>query len=140
MPGIRLRELTKSYVKDSFAVDRISLDIVNGEFMVLVGPSGCGKSTLMRMIAGIEEVTSGTIHLGEREVTHVDPRRRDLAMVFQNYALYPHMTVRDNIAFGLRLHGLRKADVGRRVEEVAATLGLQDLLRRKPSQLSGGQR
>jgi multiple sugar transport system ATP-binding protein len=140
VPGIRLDDLTKSYAQGSVAVDHLSLDIADGEFMVLVGPSGCGKSTLMRMIAGIEEVTSGTIHLGDRDVTHVDPKRRDLAMVFQNYALYPHMTVRDNIAFGLKLRGTPKRDIGARVGEVAAILGLQDLLKRKPSQLSGGQR
>jgi multiple sugar transport system ATP-binding protein len=140
VPGIRLHELTKNYAQGAVAVDRLSLEIADGEFMVLVGPSGCGKSTLMRMIAGIEEATSGTIHLGERDVTHVDPKRRDLAMVFQNYALYPHMTVRDNIAFGLKLRRMPKGDIGRRVDEVAAVLGLDDLLKRKPSQLSGGQR
>jgi multiple sugar transport system ATP-binding protein len=140
VPGIHLHELTKSYAQGAVAVDRLSLDIADGEFMVLVGPSGCGKSTLMRMIAGIEEVTSGTIHLGDRDVTHLDPRRRDLAMVFQNYALYPHMTVRENIAFGLKLRGTPKRDIGARVDEVAGILGLEELLKRKPSQLSGGQR
>src|SRR5205807_355176 len=112
----------------------------DGEFMVLVGPSGCGKSTLMRMLAGIEEVTAGRILIGERDVTRLDPRKRDVAMVFQNYALYPHLSVRQNLGFGLKLRRAAKRDIAGRVEEVARTLGLEEMLDRRPSELSGGQR
>src|SRR3954466_14181514 len=103
MPAIRLEGLTKTYKHGPRAVDDVSLEIHDGEFMVLVGPSGCGKSTLLRLIAGIEEPTEGSVHIGERDVTRLEPRKRDIAMVFQNYALYPHLTVRGNLGFGLRL-------------------------------------
>ena len=112
----------------------------DGEFMVLVGPSGCGKSTLLQMLAGIVEVTAGTIHIGDQDVTRLDPRKRDIAMVFQSYALYPHLSVRGNLGFGLKLRGTSKADIARRVEDVARILGLEEVLDRKPGELSGGQR
>jgi multiple sugar transport system ATP-binding protein len=138
--GIRLENVTKIYPNEVTAVDDVSLDIADGEFMVLVGPSGCGKSTLLRLIAGLETVTAGRVLLGDKDVTDVRPQERDLAMVFQNYALYPHMTVADNLSFGLRLRKLPKSERHRRVLEVARKLGLDDLLARKPSELSGGQR
>ena len=122
------------------AVDAVSLDIADGEFVVLVGPSGCGKSTLLRLIAGLEEVSSGTIRLGGQDVTNVLERDRDIAMVFQNYALYPHMTVRRNLGFALRMHRVPAAERERRVEEAARILGLEELMERKPAALSGGQR
>jgi multiple sugar transport system ATP-binding protein len=138
--GIRLREVTKVYANDVTAVDNVSLEIADGEFLVLVGPSGCGKSTLLRLIAGLETVTEGRVFIGDADVTDVRPQDRDLAMVFQNYALYPHMTVAANLAFGLRLRKLPKEERSRRVAEVADKLGLAELLERKPSELSGGQR
>jgi multiple sugar transport system ATP-binding protein len=140
MSGIKLDTVTKVYPNGVKAVDAVDLDIHEGEFVVLVGPSGCGKSTLLRMIAGLEDVTDGTISIGEIDVTDKPPQQRDIAMVFQNYALYPHMTVRDNLAYGLRLRKLPKAEWRRRVDETAKTLGLDELLDRKPSALSGGQR
>ena len=130
----------RSYPGGVQAVDGVSLEIADGEFMVLVGPSGCGKSTLLRMIAGLEEVTDGTITIGDADVTDMQPRQRDIAMVFQNYALYPHMSVRDNLGFGLKLRKVAKAVREQRVNEVATTLGLETLLDRKPGALSGGQR
>jgi multiple sugar transport system ATP-binding protein len=138
--GITLDEVTKIYPNGVKAVDALSLEIAEGEFCVLVGPSGCGKSTLLRMIAGLEDVTIGDVWIGGIDVTEKPPQERDIAMVFQNYALYPHMTVRENLAFGLRLKKLPKADWRARVDEVAKTLGLDELLDRKPSALSGGQR
>jgi multiple sugar transport system ATP-binding protein len=132
--------VTKVYSNEVTAVDDVSLDILDGEFMVLVGPSGCGKSTLLRLIAGLEVVTAGRVLIGDDDVTDVRPQDRDLAMVFQNYALYPHMTVAANLAFGLRLRRVSKSERAQRVHEVARTLGLDDLLERKPGQLSGGQR
>jgi multiple sugar transport system ATP-binding protein len=138
--GIRLERVTKMFGADVTAVDDVSLDIADGEFMVLVGPSGCGKSTLLRLIAGLEVVTAGRVLIGEADVTDVRPQDRDLAMVFQNYALYPHMTVAGNLGFGLRLRHIAKAERERRVSEVATKLGLEELLDRKPSELSGGQR
>ena len=138
--GIRLEGVTKVYPNEVKAVDDVSLEIAPGEFMVLVGPSGCGKSTLLRVIAGLEAVTEGLVLIGDEDVTNVRPQERDLAMVFQNYALYPHMTVGANLAFGLKLHKVAKAERDRRVREVAAKLGLDELLGRKPSELSGGQR
>ncbi|HEX7524824.1 MAG TPA: sn-glycerol-3-phosphate ABC transporter ATP-binding protein UgpC [Gaiellaceae bacterium] len=138
--GIRLENVTKVYLGDTKAVDDVSFEIADGEFMVLVGPSGCGKSTLLRVIAGLETVTAGRVLIGEDDVTDVRPQNRDLAMVFQNYALYPHMTVAGNLAFGLRLRHIDKADRERRVRDVARTLGLDELLERKPGELSGGQR
>src|SRR5919197_966816 len=140
MGAIRLTELTKEYRHGPRAVDDVTLEIGDGEFMVLVGPSGCGKSTLLRLIAGIEEATAGTVHIGERDVTRLEPRKRDIAMVFQNYALYPHLSVRGNLGFGLRLRRVEKAACERRVAEVADVLGLTELLDRRPGALSGGQR
>ncbi|HKZ92291.1 MAG TPA: sn-glycerol-3-phosphate ABC transporter ATP-binding protein UgpC [Candidatus Limnocylindrales bacterium] len=122
------------------AVNDLSLEINDGEFMVLVGPSGCGKTTSLRMIAGLEEITQGTLLIGDKVVNHVAPKDRDIAMVFQSYALYPHMTVRDNMAFGLKLRKTPKAEIERRVNEAAAMLSCQNLLDRKPRELSGGQR
>jgi multiple sugar transport system ATP-binding protein len=138
--AIELEHLTKAFAGGVVAVDDVSLTIADGEFMVLVGPSGCGKSTLLRMIAGLEEITEGTISIGESDVTELAPGDRDIAMVFQNYALYPHMSVRENLGFGLSVRRTRKPEITRRVQEVAALLGLQDLLERKPAHLSGGQR
>jgi multiple sugar transport system ATP-binding protein len=138
--GITLDSVTKIYPNGVKAVDAVDLDIDEGEFVVLVGPSGCGKSTLLRMIAGLEAVSDGAIAIGGEDVTERPPQKRDIAMVFQNYALYPHMTVRENLAYGLRLRKLPKEEWKRRVEQTAATLGLEDLLDRKPSALSGGQR
>jgi multiple sugar transport system ATP-binding protein len=140
MGAIRLTELTKEYRHGPRAVDDVTLEIGDGEFMVLVGPSGCGKSTLLRLIAGIEEPTAGSVHIGERDVTRLQPRKRDIAMVFQNYALYPHLTVRGNLGFGLRLRRVEKDARERRVDEVAEVLGLGELLDRRPGALSGGQR
>ena len=140
MTGIKLDEVTKIYKNGVRAVDAVDLEIGEGEFVVLVGPSGCGKSTLLRMIAGLEDVTDGEISIGDVDVTDMPPQKRDIAMVFQNYALYPHMTVRDNLAYGLKLRKLPKAEWKQRVEQTAKKLGLEDLLDRKPSALSGGQR
>jgi multiple sugar transport system ATP-binding protein len=140
MPPIRIEGLTKTYKDGPRAVDHVDLEIRDGEFMVLVGPSGCGKSTLLQMLAGIIEVTEGTIHIGDQDVTRLDPRKRDIAMVFQSYALYPHLSVRGNLGFGLKLRGTSKAEIARRVEDVARILGLEELLDRKPGELSGGQR
>jgi multiple sugar transport system ATP-binding protein len=137
---IQLEHLTKVYSGDVTAVDDVSLNIGDGEFMVLVGPSGCGKSTLLRMIAGLEEVTEGQISIDGKDVTELAPRRRDIAMVFQSYALYPHMSVRKNIGYGLKVRRTPKDEARRRVDEVATLLGLEELLERKPAQLSGGQR
>jgi multiple sugar transport system ATP-binding protein len=139
MAGITLDRVTKAFgaVK---AVDGVSLEVGDGEFLVLVGPSGCGKSTLLRLLAGLEDVTDGTIAIGDRDVTELAPRSRDIAMVFQSYALYPHMTVRQNLGYGLRARKTPKNEIAQRVGEVAELLGLADLLERKPAQLSGGQR
>ncbi|MDO5076769.1 ABC transporter ATP-binding protein [Corynebacterium sp.] len=122
------------------SVDRVNLDIADGEFLVLVGPSGCGKSTTLRMLAGLEDVTSGRILIGDRDVSHVEPKNRDIAMVFQNYALYPHMTVRENMGFALKIAGIDKKEINDRVEKIAQTLDLAPYLDRKPKALSGGQR
>jgi multiple sugar transport system ATP-binding protein len=137
---IVLDDVTKVYPGDVRAVDDVTLEIESGEFMVLVGPSGCGKSTLLRMIAGLEEVTDGAIFIGERDVTDLAPRQRDIAMVFQNYALYPHMTVRKNLGYGLKVRKTPSAEIERRVNDVARLLGLEELLERRPAALSGGQR
>ena len=126
--------------KDVTAVSDVSLDIQDREFVVLVGPSGCGKSTTLRMIAGLEEISRGEIHIGDRLVNNVPPKDRDIAMVFQNYALYPHMSVYDNLAFGLKLRKYPKAEIRKRVSDAAGILGIEDLLDRKPKALSGGQR
>ncbi len=139
MAGITLRNLVKAYGRVR-VVHGIDLDIGNHEFVVLVGPSGCGKSTTLRMIAGLEEITSGEIRIGGRLVNDLPPRKRNIAMVFQNYALYPHMTVRDNLGFGLKIAGQPKEVVAARVQEAADILGLAQLLDRTPAELSGGQR
>jgi multiple sugar transport system ATP-binding protein len=140
MGGIALDGVSKLFPGDVLAVDDVRLEIGDGEFMVLVGPSGCGKSTLLRMIAGLEAVSSGKIRIGDRDVTELTPRSRDIAMVFQNYALYPHMRVRDNLAFALKLRKTPKPAMKEQVGEVAGILGLKELLERKPGALSGGQR
>jgi multiple sugar transport system ATP-binding protein len=140
MPPIRIQGLTKRYKDGPLAVDHVDLDIRDGEFMVLVGPSGCDKSTMLQMLAGIVEVSQGSIHIGDKDLTRLDPRKRDIAMVFQCYALCPHLSVRGNLGFGLKLRGAAKGDIARRVDEVARILGLDELLDRKPGALSGGQR
>jgi multiple sugar transport system ATP-binding protein len=140
MAEIALDRVTKEFDNGFVAIDDVSLTVADGEFLVLVGPSGCGKSTLLRMVAGLEEVTAGTISIGGRDVTELAPRHRDIAMVFQNYALYPHMDVRRNLAYGLKVRKTSRDEIDRRVDEVARLLGLEKLLDRKPAALSGGQR
>jgi len=140
MAGLRLEQLRKVYENGQVAVAGATFDVADGELVALVGPSGCGKSTLLRMVAGLESITSGQLRIGERVVNDVAPRDRDIAMVFQSYALYPHMTVYDNLAFGLRLRGATPAQLDEKVRAAAATLELGALLDRKPRQLSGGQR
>jgi multiple sugar transport system ATP-binding protein len=139
MSNVTFEHVTKKF-GDVAAVNDLNLDVADGEFLVLVGPSGCGKSTALRMIAGLEEITSGTLKIGDRIVNDLAPKDRDVAMVFQSYALYPHMSVRDNLAFGLKLRKVAKADIDRRVNETGKLLELSPLLDRKPKQLSGGQR
>ncbi len=139
MAGIELKEITKKF-GTVVAVDRIDLSVQDKEFLVLVGPSGCGKTTTLRMIAGLEELTEGVIYIGDRKVDNVPPKDRDIAMVFQNYALYPHMNVYKNMSFGLRLRKFPKDEIDRRVKEAAGILGIAELLGRKPKELSGGQR
>jgi len=138
--GVTFSGVSKVYPDGTRAVSDMSLAIADGEFVVLVGPSGCGKTTALRMLAGLETITSGTISIGDRVVNHLAPRDRDIAMVFQNYALYPHLKVYDNIAFGLRLRKVPKAEIDRRVRHAARVLGLEAFLDRKPRALSGGQR
>ena len=140
MAKIVLDGVTKAFGNEVIAVDDVSLEIGDGEFIVLVGPSGCGKSTILRLLAGLEDVTAGEIYIGDRQVTDLPPKERDIAMVFQNYALYPHMSVEQNIGFGLRLSKTPKAELRQRVHEVAKILGLDPLMHRKPAELSGGQR
>lgn len=140
MARITLDRVSRIYAGGAVGVHEISLDVADGEFLVLLGPSGCGKSTTLRMIAGLEEVTAGRILIGGRDVTGLRPRDRNLAVVFQSYALYPTMTVRANIGFGLKMRGMGTAEIARRVEEAAALLGLTPYLDRKPAALSGGQR
>ncbi len=139
MAKIRLENLTKKF-GETEVVKGINLEVEDGEFLVLVGPSGCGKSTTLRMIAGLEEVTSGKVYIGERMVNKLAPKERDIAMVFQEYALYPHMNVYKNLAFGLKMRGFPKNEIAQRVSEAAEILGISDLLNRKPRELSGGQR
>jgi len=139
MADVVLRDLRKSY-GGTEVIHGVSCAIADGELVVVVGPSGCGKSTLLRMIAGLEEVTEGEILIGGKVVNRIEPKDRDIAMVFQNYALYPHMTVRDNMAYGLKIRGLSKSEIAERVARAAAVLQLDQLLDRKPRQLSGGQR
>jgi multiple sugar transport system ATP-binding protein len=140
MGGISLQRVSKVYEGGVVAVDDVTLEVGDGEFMVLVGPSGCGKSTLLRVIAGLEKVSAGTVSIGGQDVTTADPPDRDIAMVFQSYALYPHMTVRQNLAFGLRQRRAPREEIDRRVTEMARMLGLEELMARKPAALSGGQR
>jgi multiple sugar transport system ATP-binding protein len=140
MANIVLDGVTKVFGDEVIAVNNVSLEIGEGEFMVLVGPSGCGKSTILRILAGLEEVTAGELYIDAKQVTDLPPKDRDIAMVFQNYALYPHMTVEQNLGFGLRLRKTPKPEYERRVHDVAKILGLDPLLHRKPAELSGGQR
>ena len=140
MAEVRLKEVRKVFDKEVVAVDGANIEIADKEFVVLVGPSGCGKSTTLRMIAGLEEITSGEIYIDGQLVNDVPPKDRDIAMVFQNYALYPHMTVYQNMAFGLKLRKYPKEEIDARVREAAEILGIEDLLERKPKALSGGQR
>ncbi len=140
MAAVNLRNIRKSYANGVVAVKDFSLDVGDGEFVVFVGPSGCGKSTTLRMIAGLEEISAGTLEIGGKAVNHLAPKERDIAMVFQNYALYPHMSVRDNLGFALKLAGVGRAEITRRVDEAAQMLQLDALLERKPAALSGGQR
>jgi multiple sugar transport system ATP-binding protein len=140
MAGITFDDVSKTYGDDYRAVSDLSLDVQDGEFVVLVGPSGCGKTTALRMIAGLEEISEGEIRIGERVVNNLPPGDRDVAMVFQNYALYPHMTVAENIGFALRMRKVPKAEARRRIEDTARIIGLVEHLDRKPRQLSGGQR
>lgn len=140
MAEVSLTSVSKTYPDGTHAVLGLDLDIADGEFLVLVGPSGCGKSTALRMVAGLEAISSGALRIGARHVNNVAARDRDVAMVFQSYALYPHLSVRDNIGFGLQLRKIRKAEIKQRVEAVAHTLGLSEHLDRKPRNLSGGQR
>src|SRR5207253_2643994 len=139
MATVTFEHVTKKY-GDVLAVNDLNLEIRDGEFMVLVGPSGCGKTTSLRMIAGLEEISDGTLRIGDRIVNDVAPKDRDIAMVFQSYALYPHMTVRDNLAFGLKLRKVPKPEIERRVNEAANILDIGRYLNRKPKELSGGQR
>jgi multiple sugar transport system ATP-binding protein len=140
MASVSFDEVAKVYPDGTRAVSGFDLEIADGEFMVLVGPSGSGKTTALRMLAGLEDISEGVVLIGDRVVNHVPSRDRDIAMVFQSYALYPHLTVYDNIAFGLRLQKLKKSEIDRRVQEVAQILGVEQLLERKPRALSGGQR
>jgi multiple sugar transport system ATP-binding protein len=140
LAGVTFDSVGKVYPDGTRAVSDMDLDIADGEFMVLVGPSGCGKTTALRMVAGLEEISEGVLKIGDRVVNHVPPRDRDIAMVFQSYALYPHLSVYDNIAFGLKLKGEKKSEIDRRVHEAARILGLEAFLKRKPRALSGGQR
>ena len=140
MATVTLEHLTKKYGDDTVAVNDLDLAIADGEFMVLVGPSGCGKTTALRMVAGLEEISEGVVRIGDRIVNYVPSRDRDIAMVFQSYALYPHLSVYDNIAFGLRVKKVPKHEIDRRVKEAARILGLEPFLKRKPRALSGGQR
>ena len=140
MARILLDGVTKVFGNDVVAVDDVTLEIGDGEFMVLVGPSGCGKSTILRILAGLEEVTAGEVYIDDRQVTDLEPKDRDIAMVFQNYALYPHMTVEENLGFGLKLRKVARDERSRLVRDVAQVLGLDTLMERKPAELSGGQR
>jgi sn-glycerol 3-phosphate transport system ATP-binding protein len=140
MATLTLESLGKTYDSGASAVRDVNINVADGEFLVLVGPSGCGKSTLLRMIAGLETVTDGTIRIGDRVVNKLEPAERDIAMVFQNYALYPHMSVRENLSYGLRNRRMAKAEINRRVDEAAKILEIGDFLERKPRALSGGQR
>ncbi|WP_316976954.1 ABC transporter ATP-binding protein [Shumkonia mesophila] len=139
MASIQMERIVKDY-STMRAIHGIDLEIPDGEFVAFVGPSGCGKSTLLRMVAGLEEISSGTLRIGNRVVNHIEPRDRDVAMVFQDYALYPHMTIAENIGFGLKMRGIKRHEIEKQVEKAADILQIGDLLDRKPGQLSGGQR
>src|SRR6266542_2113982 len=139
MAKVHLRDVRKNY-GDTEVIHGVSIDVADGEFVVIVGPSGCGKSTLLRMVAGLEAITAGEIDIGDRVVNRLEPKDRDIAMVFQNYALYPHMSVFDNMAYGLKIRGLARSDIDARVKRAGEILELGALLERKPRQLSGGQR
>src|ERR671938_1559129 len=138
MARVAFEQVTKVFGDGTRAVDRLDLAIADGEFMVLVGPSGCGKTTALRMLAGLEEISEGVVRIGERVVNHVPSRDRDIAMVFQSYALYPHLSVYQNMAFGLRVKKVPKEEIDQRVNEAARVLGLEAFLKRKPRALSGG--
>jgi multiple sugar transport system ATP-binding protein len=140
MSRVLLKDIVKSFRRGVVAVDLVSLEIADQEFFVILGPSGCGKTTLLRIVAGLEEPDAGDIYIGDRRVNNLEPKERDIAMVFQNYALYPHMTVFENMAFALKLRKLPPAEIRRRVDEAAKILGISELLERKPAELSGGQR
>jgi multiple sugar transport system ATP-binding protein len=139
MAKIKLESLCKKY-GNVVAVDSVNLEIADDEFLVLVGPSGCGKTTTLRMVAGLEDISSGSVYIGDRRVNDVEPKDRDIAMVFQSYALYPHMSVYDNMAFGLKMRKVAQSEIERRIQEASAMLGIGHLLKRKPRELSGGQR
>ena len=140
MARVEFEDVSKVFGDGTRAVDRLDLEIADGEFMVLVGPSGCGKTTALRMVAGLEDISDGTVRIGDRVVNDLSPKHRDIAMVFQSYALYPHLSVEDNIAFALKLKKMPKPEIRQRVDEAARILDLQTLLKRKPRALSGGQR
>src|SRR6476469_8228903 len=140
MAGVVFEAVSKVFPDGTRAVDRLDLAIADGEFMVLVGPSGCGKTTALRMVAGLEEITDGVVRIGNRVVNNLSPKSRDIAMVFQSYALYPHLTVENNIAFALKIRKMPKPEIRHRVDDAAGILDLQALLKRKPRALSGGQR
>ena len=140
MAGIELRNVSKVYANSVVAVEDVTLDIMDGEFMIFLGPSGCGKSTTLRMVAGLESISNGEIFIDGKRVNDVDPADRNIAIVFQNYALYPHMTVAGNLGFGLKLRGVDRAEIARRISVIASMLGIEKLLERKPAHLSGGQR
>src|SRR5260370_9886036 len=140
MAALTLQGVKKTYDGKQFVLHGIDVDVADGEFVVLVGPSGCGKSTLLRMVAGLESVSEGEVAIGERVVNALEPKDRDIAMVFQNYALYPHMSVKENMAYGLKIRGIERTVIDTRVAAAAKILELQPLLPRKPRELSGGQR
>ena len=140
MAAVSLRDVRKSYTADLQVIHGVNMEIRDGEFIVILGPSGCGKSTLLRMVAGLETITAGEIAIGERVVNRLEPKDRDIAMVFQNYALYPHMSVYDNMAYGLRIRGLPRSEIDSRVQKAAEILELSRFLQRRPRELSGGQR
>lgn len=140
MASLRLQHVVKSYDGKNTIIEPLDLTVADGEFIVLVGPSGCGKSTLLRLVTGLESVTAGDIYIGDKRITHCEPRDRGIAMVFQNYALYPYMSVFDNMAYGLKIRGFGKQQIRHAVEQVANILELEPLLYRKPRELSGGQR
>lgn len=140
MAGLKLQAVTKSWDGKTQVIQPLTLDVADGEFIVMVGPSGCGKSTLLRMVAGLERVSSGDIWIDRQRVTEMEPKDRGIAMVFQNYALYPHMSVEENMAWGLKIRGMGKGHIEERVKEAARILELHGLLKRRPRELSGGQR